>query len=137
MLINHPKRAKQIISFEGMERRRGIIPTDIDGFSDYKGGVFVYIEAKLVESPIADGQRLALENVVKSHELARHKAASIIFRHNTRAEEVVIAKDQKVAEMYFKFEGELCWREPRNDSYTLLQFLHWWERHCEQKGFVL
>ena len=36
MLINHPERAKQIISFEGMERRRGIIPTDIDGFIDYK-----------------------------------------------------------------------------------------------------
>jgi len=101
VLINHPKRAKQIISFEGMERRRGIIPTDIDGFIDYKGGVFVYMEAKLVGADVPDGQRWALESAVKSHDQVKgkegekgHKASAVLFRHNTQAEEVIIAKDQ-------------------------------------------
>jgi len=45
-----------------MQRRRGIIPTDIDGFIDYGGKVFVYFEAKLIGAPVRRGQRLALEN---------------------------------------------------------------------------
>ena len=137
VLINHPKRAKQIISFEGMERRRGIIPTDIDGFIDYKGGVVVYMEAKLVDAPVTVGQRLALENVVKSHEQTENKACAVIFRHDTQAEEVIIAKDQNVDEMYFEYEDEFDWRNPKNENYTLLQFLHWWEGHCEREGYIL
>ena len=70
MPINHKERAKQLISFDGMERTdRGIIPTDIDGFIDYKGKMFVYMEAKLINAPIPDGQKWALQNAVKSHEL--------------------------------------------------------------------
>ena len=137
MLINHPERAKQIISFEGMERRRGIIPTDIDGFIDYKGGVFVYMEAKLINAPVTVGQRLALENVVKSHEQAQNKACSIIFRHDTEAKDIIIAKDQVVDETYFKLNGELEWRKPKIEDFSLIRFLHWWEGHCEREGFTL
>ena len=74
MPINHPQRAKQIISFEGMERTdRDIIPTDIDGFIDYRGKVFVYMEAKLVGAQFPDGQRWALESAVKSHDKVKDK----------------------------------------------------------------
>ena len=137
MLINYPQRAKQIISFEGMERRRGIIPTDIDGFIDYKGGVFVYMEAKLVGAPVTVGQRLALENVVKSHEQSENKACAVIFRHNTRAEDIIIAKDQVVDETYFKLNDKLEWRKPKIENFSLIQFLHWWEGHCEREGYIL
>jgi len=144
MIINYPERAKQIISFEGMERRRKIIPTDIDGFIDYSGKVFVYMEAKLVGADVPDGQRWALESAVKSHDQVKgkegekgHKASAVLFRHNTQAEEVIIAKDQNVDEMYFEYEDEYDWRKPKYEDYTLLQFLRWWERHCEKRGYDL
>ena len=137
MPINHKERAKQLISFDGMERRRGIIPTDIDGFIDYKGGVFVYMEAKLINAPVTVGQRLALENVVKSHEQAQNKACAVIFRHDTQAKDIIIAKDQNVDKTYFKLDGEFKWRNPKLEDYKLLQFLHWWENHCENEGYIL
>ena len=124
MIINHPERAKQIISFEGMERRRKIIPTDIDGFIDYGGKGFVYMEAKLVGADVPDGQRWALERAVQSHDQVKgkeeekgHKACAVLFRHNTQAEEVIIAKDQNVDEMYFEHEDEYDWRKKREKNY--------------------
>ena len=142
MIINHPERAKQLISFEGMERRRGIIPTDIDGFIDYSGKVFVYMEAKLVGADVPDGQRLALERAVQSHDQVKgkegergHKACAILFRHNTNPEEDIIVKDQYVEKCYFKYNNTYKWRN--YEKYTVLQFLDKWEDYCEREGYTL
>ena len=142
MLINNPKRAKQIISFEGMERRRKIIPTDIDGFIDYGGKVFVYMEAKLVGADVPDGQRWALESAVKSHDQVKgkegekgHKACAILFRHNTNPEEDIIVKDQYVERCYFKHNDTYKWWNYGKN--TVLQFLDKWEDYCEKMGYDL
>lgn len=138
MPINHKERAKQLISFDGMERTdRGIIPTDIDGFIDYKGKMFVYMEAKLINAPIPDGQKWALQNAVKSHELAGHKAVSIIFRHKTQAEDIIIAKNQIVDTYYYKYKGVFDWRKPRIENPTLIRCLDSWEKYCEEKKIVI
>jgi len=137
MLIKHPERAKQIISFEGLERHRKIMPTDIDGFIDYNGSSFVYIEAKLDRTPVQYGQRMAFENVVKSHDISGHKSCAVIIRHNTRPEEIIVAKDQIVDEFYFKYESVYEWRMPKEHNYNLLDFLKWWELECGRKGIVL
>ena len=142
MIINHPERAKQLISFEGMERRRGIIPTDIDGFIDYSGKVFVYMEAKLVGADVPDGQRWALERAVQSHDQVKgkegergHKACAILFRHNTNQEEDIIVKDQCVEKCYFKYNNTYKWWN--YEKYTVLQFLDKWEDYCEREGYTL
>jgi len=120
-----------------MQRRRGIIPTDIDGFIDYGGKVFVYFEAKLIGAPVRRGQRLALENVVKSHDTAGNRSSAIIFRHDTTPSEIVVASTQFVDESYFKLNDEYSWRVPIVEQYTVVQFLEWWETYCEKLGYIL
>jgi|TARA_R100001530_G_scaffold135977_1_gene114722 hypothetical protein len=120
-----------------MQRRRGITPTDIDGFIDYGSKVFVYFEAKLLGAPVRLGQRIALENVVKSHDIAGNRSCAIIFRHNTTPEETIVASTQFVDKSYFKLNDEYLWRTPIVEQYTVVQFLDWWETYCEKLGYIL
>lgn len=124
--IKFPDRYKQLISYEGMVRRRRITPTDIDGFIDYNGVSFIYIEGKLEGKSIDYGQRKALEHSVNSHVKAGHHAVAIIFRHNSKAEEIIMAKDKNVSEIYFKYE----WRPPDREM-NVLMFVEAWERYMD------
>ena len=104
-LIKFPKRNSQIIDFGGLQRdniRKGIIPTDIDGFIDYGGNAFIYFDAKFGDVEVSIGQRKAYQNIVDSHRKAGNRATAFIFRHNTPCEESVIAKDGIVDEVYTK-----------------------------------
>ena len=62
--IKHKDRARQLLMFSGMIRRRGITPTDLDGIIDYNGKAFVLLEGKFHGAPFLKGQKLALENIV-------------------------------------------------------------------------
>lgn len=108
-VIKHIDRFKQVISFAGMERIRRITPTDIDGFIDYGGECFIYMECKREGRDLDYGQRLALENVVKSHTAAGHKACVILFTHNTPFDEVIICRDAPVKSVYGWKDGALRW----------------------------
>ena len=94
--IKFRDRIKQIISFIGIVRRRGVRPMDIDGFIDYKGNSFVYIEEKLDGIDIEKGQKEALEHVVNSHTTAGNVSCAVLFKHNTPKNEDVIMKDAQV-----------------------------------------
>ena len=121
--IKHIDRYKQLISYGGMELMRRITPTDIDGFIDLNGKCFIYIEGKLINKTMDYGQRLALENVVKSHEKANHMSCAIIFRHNTKADEIIDAKNQSVDEVYLRGKNDIFkWRKIKNTK--LLEFLN-------------
>ena len=121
--IKHIDRYKQLISYGVMELMRRITPTDIDGFIDLNGKCFIYIEGKLINKTMDYGQRLALENVVKSHEKANHMSCAIIFRHNTKADEIIDAKNQSVDEVYLRGKNDIFkWRKIKNTK--LLEFLN-------------
>jgi len=127
--IKYPDRYKQLISYEGLERRRHITPTDFDGFIDYNGVAFIYIEGKLEEKKFDYGQRRALENVINSHILAKHEACAIIFRHNEPPDKIIIAKDKFVSEIYYNNK----WTQLKNNV-TLLECIEKFENLCELKG---
>lgn len=114
--IKHINRFKQVISFEGMERLRKITPTDIDGFIDYGGKFFIYMECKHENKNLEYGQRLAMESVVKSHTKAGHKACAIWFTHNSASDEVIICRDAKVKMVYGVKKGILRWIEIYNKT---------------------
>ncbi len=80
---------------------RDISPTDIDGLVDLKGNAFVYLEGKLIDAELPRGQRLALENVCKSHEKAMHPTIAIVYTHNVPRDQDVIVKDQFVKEVFW------------------------------------
>lgn len=82
-VIQNKARAKQLNSFKDLIRMRNITPTDIDGLIDYNGKAFIYLEGKMKEKRIEDGQKRALENVVLSHWKASHPAMVLLFWHDT------------------------------------------------------
>lgn len=128
-IIKHIDRFKQVISFVGMERIRRITPTDIDGFIDYGGKFFIYMECKKDGKALDLGQRLALENVVKSHIAAGHKACAILFTHNTPFDEVIICKDAPVKSVFGVREGVgLGWYDI-TDNRTVIRQIEILENH--------
>jgi hypothetical protein len=60
-----------------------ISPTDIDGFLDFGNKVFVFIEAKYGQTPIAGGQRLALERLNDATEESGRRSIVLIAEHYT------------------------------------------------------
>lgn len=92
-VINNKARGKQINSFAGLLRQRNITPTDIDGLIDYGGTHFLYLEGKLKGAPFLEGQRRALEAVVRSHWKAGHPSICILYQHETVAEEEIMVRD--------------------------------------------
>ena len=133
-LIKFPERNSQIIDFAGLKRRRGITPTDIDGFIDYGGNAFVYFDAKIDGVPVSKGQRMAYENIVNSHRKAGNRAVAFIFRHNTPVGEDVIAKDGLVEEYFFSAKNE--WVELKS-KWSVLKFIELFEKYWDSKGINL
>jgi hypothetical protein len=62
---------------------RNITPTDIDGLIDYNGHAFIYLEGKMKDKKLDEGQRRALENVTLSHWKANNPAMILLFWHDT------------------------------------------------------
>ncbi len=131
--IKYIDRYKQLISYEGMERRRKITPTDIDGFIDYSGKVFVYLECKLEGKGMDYGQRFAFENIINSHNKAGNLAIAILFVHNCKPDEIIIAKD-KQAIGFYTGKG---WKNIESEVKTVLDVIIEWEKYCEKKGIIL
>ena len=135
--IKYLDRYKQLISYEGMVRHRGITPTDIDGFIDYSGNVFLYLECKLLSKELDIGQRKALENVVKSHDASDKKGCAAIFKHNSKPDEIIMAKDQYVSEIYLLGGDNYSWIQVFNEKITLLDFIERFENWCIKQGYKI
>ena len=141
--IKHRDRSRQIISYSGLVRHRNITPTDIDGFIDYGGNAFIYMDAKLEGKEIEFGQKLAFENLVKSHVKAEHPTCAIIFRHNTFAAEDIIANechgDDYYCNMVWHDKGlsNFKWYSLLDKRITLLEFLNDIESYWVASGYSL
>lgn len=106
-------RAKQLISFEGMKRRGNLAPTDIDGFQEYRGKLFIYFEGKVAGKNMDIGQRCAFTNICESYyKNPEHFAWVLVFEHNTPINKDVIAKDQFVTNVVSSVYPE--WRTPQS-----------------------
>jgi hypothetical protein len=79
--IYNRARAKQLINFNGLVYGT-ITPTDIDGLLDFHGKCFVFIEAKYKDTPLPNGQRRALETIVRA---LNKPAICIVATHSIEA----------------------------------------------------
>jgi hypothetical protein len=121
VILNRYK-STQVLDYSGVIRMRGITPTDIDGLIDYGGKSFIYLEGKTIGAILKTGQKMALENIVNSHNKANHSAVAIIFRHNTPINQDVIVSKCLVDLIYFNYE----WVK-QNKKITVLRFIERWE----------
>lgn len=74
-------RARQIRDFSGLLFNT-ITPTDIDGLIEYHDKAYILIELKYGDSPISEGQKLALERLTDDLRKVGKLTLCIIARHD-------------------------------------------------------
>jgi hypothetical protein len=95
------------------------MPTDIDGFIDYGGNAFVYLEGKVEGQDLSMGQRIALERVVRSHWKANHPTIAIVYEHNIPYYEEVMVHECLVTKVYGRLNGgQFGWKEILTQNVT-------------------
>jgi len=110
---------KQLISYEGMMRHRKITPTDIDGLIDYAGNAFIFLECKMKGKDMDYGQRRAYENIIDALYESGKPSCCIHFEHEMGIDDIIIAKDCKVVEIYFQHE----WRPYHNTVLNTIELI--------------
>lgn len=126
--IKHESRAKQLILFEGM-RYKSITPTDVDGFFEISGKVFVFFEIKHAGVECAGGQRLAYERLV---DLLPVPTIFLVATHTTPSSESVYARDCCVKE----YRMNKQWVSPESPM-TLSWIIDWFLKLQGFAEFVL
>ena len=123
--INYSGRFKQLISFHGIKRHRNITPTDIDALIDYNGNAFIFFEGKHENKDLDFGQKKAIENLVNGLSESGRPSCCFVFKHNSNVNDIVIAKDCLVTEIYFQGKWK-CDIKKR----TVLQCIEDFEKYC-------
>ena len=118
-------RAKQLISFEGMDLGPRLWPTDFDAAIEWKDRAWLLFEVKHGGKAVPLGQRLALERFVRDVWRGGKKAVAAVVEHYIAdpSEDVLLA-DCQVREVFVG--GEFVWRATRRrmtawelaDAYT-------------------
>lgn len=110
--IQSRQRAKQLISFEGMDLGPRLWPTDFDAAIEWKNIAWLLFEVKHGDKAVPLGQRLALERFVQDVWRGGKKAVAAVVEHyvSDPAFDVFLA-DCVVREVYVG--GEFRWRSPR------------------------
>lgn len=130
--IRNESYAKQINSFSGLLRRRGITPTDIDGLIDYNGKAFIVLEGKFGDAPIPMGQRIALENIANAIHEGGKQIIVLVFRHNVSLSLQVDVSTQFVSEYYYNRQWHLT-KKQINILNAIVKF----EEFCENRNLIL
>jgi len=109
------QRARQLHSFEGMTRRSNLKATDIDGFQEYNGKLFIYFEGKTVGKRMETAQGNAFVSMCEILEGNPDQVKWVLhYEHDTLVEEDVIVKDQYVVNVLSSVYPE--WRTPQSSE---------------------
>jgi hypothetical protein len=106
---NNRDRARQLISFKGLEHGTALA-SDIDGFIEWRGLGYIFIEVKYGEKELPLGQRLAYERVAR--DLRKPAIVIVSYHHINDVETDIEVADCAVREIFYNREGK--WREPKN-----------------------
>jgi hypothetical protein len=117
--IKNRAHMSQIKDFSGL-RFGKITPTDIDGFIDFGGKLFVFIEAKYGEAQLSFGQRLALERLVDAcHRPPDRHSILFLVRHDS--EKDIDLAEARVTNV--RIDG--VWTEPKLPELTLFNAIEY------------
>ena len=110
--IQSKARARQLISFEGMELGERVWPTDFDAAIEWRDTAWLLFEVKHGDKDVPRGQRLALERFVRDVWRGGKAAVAAIVEHRVDdpSEDVRLA-DCAVREVFVG--GEMRWRHPK------------------------
>jgi len=130
--IKSRHRAKQLISFEGIEYGERLWPTDIDALIEWHDKAWLIFEVKIWDKDVPYGQKLALERFVKDASRAGKEAIAVVVEHHlTNPDEDVTLADCTVREIFVS--GEHRWR-PTSEPMTAQELADSYITYIEQKS---
>ena len=110
--IHNRQRARQLVSFEGMELGERMWPTDFDAVIEWRDRAWILFEVKHGSAPFPTGQRLALERFVRDAWRAGKDAVAVVVEHQVGDPNVdVRLADCTVRKVYWS--GEFRWRDTK------------------------
>lgn len=116
--IKHIKRAQQINDFTQLRLpSTNITPTDIDGMIEYRNQKYIFFEVKYMSTELPNGQRLALERLVRDTARSGKKSIAIVCQHEAHNTEEQVDVAKTVVREYFSY-GVNAWYEPENTLTT-------------------
>jgi hypothetical protein len=95
-----PERKKQLIDYRGIRYGKGT-PTDIDGFIEWHGKVFVFYEYKTGNNEMPFGQELAYTHLVDAIRDGGRYAVYFLCKHNTSVDEEINGAECVVEKYYY------------------------------------
>lgn len=123
-LIQNRERARQIIAYDGLQFKRRITPTDIDGYFEYDDKVFVFYELKYGNAYPPKGQLLALKRIVKAITETGRKAVLFICSHSVGdPDKDIDAANATVTSLYMG--GEMMRGDGRTAKRMTIDFLRY------------
>lgn len=131
-VIQFRDRAKQLNSFAGLVLRRGITPTDFDGFIDYNGELFILLEGKLVDKDLPMGQKIAIEHLCAAMSPPKMIVA-IVFEHETPTENDVDVKNCLVRALYYHPH----WHDYKERKLNVMEMIQLIEDNAKNAGLKI
>ena len=132
-VIYNTGRKQQIVSFKNLVYGT-ITPTDIDMVIEYHNKGYVICEVKYRETPVPNGQKLALERMVIDFGKTKQAIAIVVEHDVENVNEQIDAAQCIVREVFISGKGESKWR-PLNRRVNLKQaidlFIKWVEQTHE------
>ena len=109
--IQSRERAKQLVSFEGMELGERMWPTDFDAVIEWRDRAWLLFEVKHEDAPMPKGQRLAVERFVRDVWNGGKAAVAAVVEHRVAdPNDDIRLADCMVREVFVG--GEFRWRAP-------------------------
>lgn len=131
--ITNMERFSQQICFGGLRFERGIKPTDIDGFLEFDGIEFVFLEYKYKGKELPWGQRLALTRLFEVISQGKGNVLGIIAEHETESSSHVPGNTCRVKETWISSRG---WRPPTKEI-TVKECIDYWRKYWRKKAEVV
>lgn len=110
--IQNKERARQLVSFDGMDLGPRLWPTDFDAVIEWHGVAWLLFEVKHGDKDVPRGQQLALERFVQDvWRGGKEAVAAVVEHHVDDARRDVFLAGCDVREVYVG--GEFAWRPLR------------------------
>lgn len=131
--IHCPERYKQLIDYSGLQFERKITPTDIDGFLEFGGDEYIYLEYKLKGKDLPYGQRLAFTRKFECLTRGGGQVLGVIAEHEIPPTVQIPAHLCSVKETWISPRG---WRSP-NNQITVLDCIVRWRKYWRDKAKII
>lgn len=114
-VIRNKEFKRRISDFSGL-RYGKITPTDLDLYVEFSGKLFVFVEAKFMNSEMEYGQKLALERLCDGMHRPAEGKHSVLFlvTHCQEEGDIDMAKTKVV-----KYRHGGVWKRPHREGSTL------------------